>query len=146
MTNVVLGEVVGSWVMRHMEGSAVFTPQSMTAIGCERDGKLIAGFVFENWNGQSMMAHMAIQGRASREFFRFAADYAFRQCGIYKLIAPIDAHNNGSIHLVQKIGFRYECRIADANPHGDICIFTLVEEDCRFLKGRYGQKCCAASA
>lgn len=146
MTKIILGPNAGQWVMRQMEGPAVFTPESMTAMGCERDGRMVAGFVFENWNGQSMVAHMAIQGRASKEFYRFVGEYCFVQCGIYKLIAPIPENNWRSINFVKKVGFRSECRIMDAHPDGDILIFTLIEKDCRFLKGMYVQAASAAIA
>lgn len=136
MTRIVLGEAPGQWVLAEMNSRAAFDI-NMTAIGFKRDGKMIAGFLFENWNGQSLMAHMAIQGRASREFYRFAAEYVFKQCGAYKLIASIVSDNHRSMNLATKMGFRYEARIANAAPHGDICIFTLVESDCRFLKGAY---------
>ena len=41
---------------------------NMTALGLERDGELIAGVIYEGFNGHNVWMHCAIPGRLPREF------------------------------------------------------------------------------
>ncbi len=138
MTRIIHNAEVGHWIARQFNG--VYPEGAAQAIGFERDGKMVAGMFFENFNGRSMIAHMAINGRATAEFYRKCAEYAFKQCGVFKLIAPIPSENVKSIRLVEKMGFLEECRIFNASPDGDIVLFTLIEQNCRFLKPRYAER------
>jgi hypothetical protein len=38
------------------------------------------------------------------------------------------------------MGFSEEARIKDCHPDGDIILYTLKREDCRFLGERYGKR------
>jgi RimJ/RimL family protein N-acetyltransferase len=107
------------------------------AIGVTKDGHIIAGCFFENYNEASLTAHLAIKGRITREFLWCLADYAFRQHKIHKLIAPIVSTNADMRSLAFKMGFVHEATIRDAAPNGDIDIFTMTKAQCRFLGERY---------
>ena len=85
------------------------------------------------------MVHMAASGRLTRRFLWANADYAFRQCGVRKMIAPVAESNVRMIRMALKMGFRREAEIADAHPDGDLYLFTLAAQDCRFGEDRYGQ-------
>ena len=134
---IVSAPEIGQWVLRQSDPHAVYAPQASSVLGYERNGRVIAGFVFENWNGRSMTAHMAIQGRATAEFYRRVADYVFVTCGVHKLIAPVASTNRKAIRLVKKMGFLLEGVIYEAVPDGELLLFSLIEKDCRFLKGKY---------
>ena len=94
--------VVGPWVMHRVHG--LWNPAAMETIGWEREGEITAGVVFENWNGVSMMVHIAADKPLTRGFVYRICDYAFSCCG--KVIAPIAESNEKSITLVEKLGFR----------------------------------------
>lgn len=135
--NIVAGPEVGRWVTRRAGGQ--FSPEAATAIGLETDGKIVAGVMYENCNGRSLVAHMAIEGRLTRYFIWAIFDYAFRQNGVNKVILPVPSTNTKSIRFVKHLGFSEECRIKDAAPHGDIIIYTLEKSECRFLGDKYGK-------
>lgn len=63
---IVSGPEVGRWVAMQMNGS--FSGDTATAIGLEKDGELVAGIMYENWNGRSLMAHIAITGQINRSY------------------------------------------------------------------------------
>lgn len=135
MPAVVYGPVVGEWVAKQSGGA--FSPSTAKAIGIAKEGYITAGCFFENYNGASMVAHLAINGRITREFLWCLADYAFRQCKVRKLIAPVDSANTRMVHLAWRMGFLQEGCIQGATPQGDILIFTMTPATCRFLGEKY---------
>ena len=134
---IVSGPEVGHWTADKMNGS--FSSATGTAIGLEKDGSLIAGVMYENWNQKSITAHMAITGRLTRSFLGAIFRYAFEKCGVHKVILPISSGNVKSTKFVQKLGFTEEARICDAALDGDVILYTLKKNDCRYLGEQYGQ-------
>lgn len=98
-----------------------------------RDDQIVAGVIYENWNRRSIMAHMVVEGRLNRDFIWAIFDYAYRICGVDKVICPVVAANTRSAALVKHMGFAEEARLRDCSPQGDIVLFTLKKADCRFL-------------
>jgi hypothetical protein len=49
----------------------------------------------------------------------------------------VSSKNFKSIRLVTHMGFKEEANIKDAHPLGDIVIFTMTKEDCKFLGEKY---------
>ena len=133
---IVSGLEVGHWAAKQMNGS--FSGDTATAIGLERDGKLVAGIMYENWNGRSLTAHIAISGQINRSYIGAIFRYAYVTCGVEKAIVPVSSANAKSVRFVQKLGFTEEARITDAAPDGDIILYTLKKADCRYLGERYG--------
>jgi RimJ/RimL family protein N-acetyltransferase len=131
MHAVVTGDAVGHWTADRL-GTAYWEAHSR-AIGLERDGEIVAGCIFENWNGRSIMVHMAVRGRLTRAFIKAIFDYAYRVCGVSKVICPVDETNVRSQKLLQHMGFAEEARLRDCSLQGDIVLFTLRKADCRFL-------------
>lgn len=132
------GPAVGHWTAKRVNGA--FFEGGATAIGLERDGKLVAGVIYENWNGKSLLAHIAVEGRLTRDFIAAIFDYPFNVCGVDKIICPVSSGNSKSIKLVLNMGFVAECKIADAYPDGDAVFYTLKRANCRFIGERYGKK------
>jgi RimJ/RimL family protein N-acetyltransferase len=135
LTRIVYGDKVGYFVCCHNQGS--FAGEASVSIGLERCGQIVAGCTFENYNGASMVAHLAIKGRITGEFLWCLAYYAFRQHSVNKLIAPVESINDQMMRLAPKLGFAEETRIRGAAPSGDIVIWTMTAKQCRFLEGRY---------
>ncbi len=134
---IVSGPGIGHWVAEKTNGC--YSSDTATAIGLQKDtGEIIAGVMYENWNGCSVIAHMAITGRLTRKFIGAIFRYAFVQCAVEKVILPIGGANQKSRHFAEHLGFTEECRIRDADPGGDIIFYTLRKPDCRFLGEKYG--------
>jgi RimJ/RimL family protein N-acetyltransferase len=134
---IVSGPEVGHWVANKIKGTY---HAGDNAIGLLKDGKIIAGVLYENWNGRSIVAHMSIEGRLTPAYIGAIFDYAYNVCNVHKVILPVGSANAKSIKLVENMGFAEEGRIADASPEGDVIIYTLKKSDCRFLGESYGKK------
>lgn len=108
------------------------------AIGLEIDGEIVAGVIYENWNGTSFVVHIAAD-RMTPGFIGAIFHYPFIHCGAKKVLAPIAESNTESVAFVEKLGFRLEHRILDAHPDGAIRLYSITADN-RFVKGRYRGK------
>jgi len=132
-------DIVGQWVANRVNG--VFTPNNSSCIGLlDKDGNLVAGVWYEAYTKTSIMTHIAVEGRMSKEFLSVIFDYPFVQLGVDKLIGPTNSNNNDAIRFNHKLGFVEEARIKDAYPDGDMVLLTMTKDKCRFLGERYGKK------
>ena len=136
--HIVADHFVGHWVADKINGS--YWAEKSQAIGLEKNGNLIAGVIYENYNGRSLVVHLAIEGRINKKFLAAVFVYGFKTCGIEKAIAPVSSSNTKIKSLVKKMGFVKEATIKDADPKGDVELYTMRREDCRFLEDRYGKE------
>ena len=140
--NIVNGPEVGHWTAAQTEAN--FWPERSVAIGLEKDGKLYAGTIFENWNGRSVVCHISWR-RVTPAYIAAVYDYAYNVANVDKIIGPISSNHTRALALVSKMGFSEEARIKDAAPDGDIVLMTQTPDKCRFLEPRYGQKVTSAA-
>jgi RimJ/RimL family protein N-acetyltransferase len=129
--HIVQGDAVGNWVAARVHGK--YFAEGSQAIGLERDGQIIAGVIYENWNKASIVCHIAIEGRMTKGYLRAIFNYPFEVCKVKKIIVPVSSTHVKSLKLVTKMGFIEEARVKDATPDGDIIFLTLAKENCRFL-------------
>ena len=130
------GPDVGEWVAEHTRGR--YHPVSSQAIGLVRDDKLVAGVIYENYNGTSLWVHIAITGRLTPQYLKEIFRYPFVTCDVEKIIAPVGSNNVKSSKLVENMGFVEEARIRDATLDGDIIMYTMSKSNCRFIN--YGRR------
>lgn len=137
---IVQGDPVVRWVVAATGG--VISEHS-AGIGEERDGRLIAGVMFEGYNGTNAFVHQRIDSAPSRAFWWTVADYGFRHLGCRRLTGAVPESNAAAVKLNQHIGFEFEARLRGASgPDEDMLIFVLWRERCRFLHWRlpHGQQ------
>lgn len=135
-------EEVGPWVAKKIFGPWRGDP----AIGLERGGEMVAGVIYENWNRRSVTCHIAVQGLLTPAYLAAIFHYPFVHLGCDKIIAPVAEGNAESIRFVRNLGFREEARITDAHPDGDLILFTMRRDKCRFIGERYAAKIRVATA
>lgn len=134
--NIVSGPEVGEWVAARAGGK--YHADSAQAIGLERDGVIIAGVIFERYNGVSLWVHVAIEGRLTPSYLKAIFHYAFVVCDVEKVIGTVSSGNLKAIKFDENLGFTEEGRIKDAAPEGDIIIYTMTKSNCRFIN--YGRR------
>lgn len=127
-------QVVGAWVCERTGG--VWSPADSEAIGLVRDGLLVAGVLFDHFNGRSIAMHVAGHGMrwCTRAFLRACFGYAFVQLGVHKVLGLVDEANVRAQRLDEHLGFHLEARITDAAPGGDLLIYSMTAATCRFLE------------
>lgn len=126
--------LIGPWICERAGG--VFSPESSTVMGDVRNGKVIAGIMFNNFFKNSIQMHAAGDGKRflTRESLRLCFWYPFEQLKVKKVIAPVDEENTISCKFVEHVGFTLEARIKDAARSGkDIILYTLTKDACKWL-------------
>ncbi len=116
----------------------------MKGLGLERDGELIAGVLYEGYNGQNVWMHVAaVPGTQwmTRDFLRYCFHYPFNEMGVARVSGYVNASNKEARRLDEHLGFKPEAVIRGAAPDGDdVIIYAMWREDCRFLKDHHGIK------
>ena len=128
----------GHWTAEQTKGK--YFEANSQSIGLKQNGEFVAGVIYENWNGRSIICHIAISGRLTPRYLAVIFDYPFVVCDVKKIIVPVDATNSKSVTLVKKMGFKEEARIKDGMADGDLILYTLAKKDCKYLGERYGKK------
>lgn len=106
-------------------------------IGLEEDGQLIAGVTFDYYNGASICMHVAaVEGRRwmTREYLWFCFHYPFEQLGVKRITGLVPETNMDARRFDEHLGFKLETRLQDAAPDGDVLVYAMFKEDCRFLR------------
>lgn len=134
--NIISSPDVGEWVAARAGGK--FCADAMQAIGLEKNGNIIAGVIYERYNGESMWVHVAIEGRLTPAYLRAIFDYPFVYCDVKKVIGTVSSGNVKAIKFDENLGFTEEARIRDAAPDGDIIIYTMSKDQCRYIN--YGRR------
>ena len=122
---------VGHWM--HAHGAAPYR-EGVTCIGLERDGSLVAGAMFDGFNGASIFAHIAITGQITREWLWFISYYPFVQLGCQVVIGLVNETNLAAQRFDEHFGFVEQARIPHAAPGGALIIYALKKAECRFLR------------
>lgn len=128
------GERIVHWVAERTEARAGFGVAQ--GIGWVRDGEILAGVVYCNFNGANIDMHVAaVPGRRwlTREYLWFCFFYPFYQCGVKRITGLVPASNEDARKFDEHLGFTLEARLKDAHPTGDILVYRMFKNDCRWL-------------
>ena len=134
----------GHWTAEQTKGK--YFEANSQSIGLKQNGEFVAGVIYENWNRRTITCHIAISGRLTPRYLAVIFDYPFVVCDVKKIIVPVDATNSKSVNLVEKMGFTEEARIKDGMADGDMILYTLAKNDCKYLGERYEKFKSTASA
>ena len=109
----------------------------MRAIGLRRHGELIAGAIYEGFNGKNMWVHLAgLPGRKwlNREFLKAGFYYPFVLCGVDRLSGYVNASNTDARRFDEHVGFCEEARLKGAAADGgDVIVYVMWKESCRYV-------------
>jgi RimJ/RimL family protein N-acetyltransferase len=109
-----------------------FEPSNQfTAIGEIRNGELIGGVVFNNYNKAHVMCNIALLPQCfPRALLLAVLRYAFKQLAVKRLTFLVKSSNLRSINFVKKFGATLEATLQGADPDGDLLLFALWPENC----------------
>ncbi len=128
-------ERLGPWVASRTGGK--YYPGSGQAIGLQRNGELVAAVLYDNYNGNSVSMHVASDGSRSwmnKSFLLMAFDLPFNRWRVNKIIGLVDSTNHEARSFDENLGFILEHTITGAGARGDLLIYTMTRQQCRFLK------------
>lgn len=134
---IVTGKGVVDWVARRTNEFGSFGTD--IGIGWQRDGRLVAGVAYADWNGPNVVCHIAADGKywATRAYLRTIFDYPFNQLKVNRITVCVGEGNRASRRFVEHLGFILEAELAGAHSTGHLRIYRLWRDECRYLKAPY---------
>jgi RimJ/RimL family protein N-acetyltransferase len=98
-----------------------------TAIGCEIEGELVAGVVFDNLTDNNVFAHCVNlrSGGFPVELLAACYAYVFDQLGLERVSLLVAASNERALRFVEKWGAQFEARLARATKAADMLIYVM---------------------
>ena len=118
-----------------------FSPVPMSAgmkgIGLERDGELVAGVLYEGFNGSNVWMHVAAEpGKRwmTKAFLEYAFSYPFNEMKVSRVSGWVEANNEEAIAFDENLGFKREATLAGAGRGGvDVFIYKMTREECQYV-------------
>lgn len=153
MKQVIFGDAavsqsICSWVSERAGGSWVLG--QATAIGLMEDGELIAGVVFDSWNGASCCMHVAAQeGKKwmTPSYLKVCFAYPFHQLKVNKILGLVGSKNEAALQFDLHLGFVPEATLEGAHPDGSLLVLSMTKAQCRWLpENRHGKAISTAAA
>lgn len=114
---------------------------SKIGIGWRKNGRIVAGVVYTDFNGPNVVCHIAAEGKrwATREYLRVIFDYPFVQLNCARITVCVGEGNKASRNFVEHLGFTREANLTGAHPTGDLIIYRMRKTECRYLREPYAQ-------
>lgn len=129
---IACGPDIVAWVAKQTNDFGNFG--CAVGIGWLHDGEIVAGVAYNEFNGPNINAHIAATRPLTRGFVRVIFDYPFNQAKVNRVTCLIGEDNAKSRHLCQHFGFTEEARLAGAHPGGDLIIYRLLRNECKWLE------------
>lgn len=117
-------------------------------IGWVEKDELIAGVAYTDFNGVNLNMHVvAVPGRKwlRREFLFTCFDYPFNQCKVRRVTGLVGEGNKEARRFDEHLGFVLETTLEKAHPTGDLLVYRMFREECRWI-GREFEKRFAKAA
>lgn len=110
----------------------------------------MGGVIYTDYNVASIQIHVAAFRHTwlSREFLWAVFNFPFNTIKIKKLLGLVRSTNERAIKLDLRLGFVLETTVKDVFSDGDMLVFSMMRENCRWLdmvppkityEGNYGK-------
>lgn len=137
MRRIVIGQPVVVWVAQRVGDRDNFG--TAVGFGIEDNGELIAGVVFNEYNGVNYNMHVASDGSKrwlSKKLLWMVFDYAFNQAKVKRITGLVGEGNIQARRFDEHVGFRLEATLKSAHPSGDLLVYAMFSDDCKWLNIR----------
>lgn len=126
--------------LRWAQAQIPFHPEAFanwwTAIGHEADGELIAAVFYTQPDSSTDLSMHVVARPGSRwmtqGFVRVAFAYPFKQEKMHRVSASAPAANEPFQRMLELLGFRREGTKRRLVDGGDVVIFGMLREECRY--------------
>lgn len=127
-------DIIGPWVAQRSGGT--WADGQGTAIGLgDENGVVIGGVLYEQYNGASLVTHIAgVPGTnwMTPRFLQTIFAYPFVQLNVRKIISPVASGNLPSRRFCENLGFTIEATLEEAHPDGSLLLYTMSKQQCRW--------------
>jgi RimJ/RimL family protein N-acetyltransferase len=106
-------------------------------LGLEKDGELIAGVVYEGFNGANIWMHVAAEPGArwmTRDYLHYCFYYPFVELGCRYVRGYVEASNTAARRFDEHLGFTQAGVLQGAAADGgDVILYVMPKESCRYV-------------
>ena len=137
---IVAGQSVLAWMYTQ---SDEFSNHDAQALGWHDGKRIVAGVAYTDYNGANLAMHVvAVPGRRwlTREFLHKCFHYPFRQLGVKRVTGLVGSGNMQARRFNEHLGFTLETTLRGAHPSGDMLVYVLWRENCRWLTLAQGEQ------
>lgn len=127
--NIVFGDGVVKWV--GLKTGSTFG--QATAIGLLKDGKIVSGVAYTEFNGRNVFVHQAHEVPLNRQYLQTIFDYPFNQLKVERVTGVMPSCNEKARKLTEHFGFTLETTLKGAHPDGDLLYYVMRKKDCRWI-------------
>lgn len=117
--------------------------EGMKGLGLEKGGELVAGVLYEGFNPYNVWMHVASHTPGAwlnRRFLWACFYYPFVEVGVKRVGVHVADSNTASRAFVDRLGFEREATVKGAAMDGgDIGMYVMWRDNCRFIGERYGK-------
>lgn len=135
---IVTGPQVVEWVAKQTNEFGNFG--CAVGIGWEHAGQIVAGVAYNDYNGPNINAHIAITGAMTKTFLHTIFDYPFNQAKVKRITGLVGSGNEKGNNINLRLGFIEETRLKDCHPTGDMIVYVMRRENCRWLELKHELK------
>lgn len=130
-------EWLGPWMTARQDG-ATWVPGAGHTIGLidDKTQQPLCVVLYDNFNQANVNMHLAaVPGKRwlNREFLWYCFYYPFMQLGVKRVTGIVAASNLEARKFDENLGFTLEATLEDAHPDGDLLIYKMTREQCRWL-------------
>jgi RimJ/RimL family protein N-acetyltransferase len=126
---------VGGWVMSRCNNE--WFPGKGTTMGFSNSNHtLVAGCVFEQYNGTHMFLHCAARRGSffSKEFLHACFHYCFVANSCKRISCVVDSSNTRCQKFVAGVGWEEDVRLKGAGiGNGDLIVYKMTPQTCKWL-------------
>lgn len=129
--------LLGPWICERLDTD--WLPGRGECIGLADSGRIVAGVLFDSFNGASVCMHIAAEPGSqwmNRKLLWVCFDYPFNQLKVSKILGLVAEGNTAARRLDEHLGFVREATLRDADPSGDLLIYSMTRSQCRWLNMR----------
>lgn len=130
---LITGKGVIDWMRSQ---SAEFQSIDGQGIGWHDGRQLVAGVAYTDFNGANLCMHVvALPGRKwlRREYLWACFDYPFNQCKVRRVTGLVASTNLQARKFDEHLGFVRETTLHGAHPTGDLIVYVMWKERCKWL-------------
>jgi hypothetical protein len=115
-----------------------WVPGAGTTIGLESStGELKAVVCFDSYNGVNISMHVAaVPGKhwLNRNFLWYSFYHPFEELQCKRITTVVASCNVEVRRFMDNLGFTLEATLKDAHPAGDLLIYVMYKDQCRWTK------------
>lgn len=122
------------------EAGVKLSPDFQAIIWANKDTRMLEWVVgYDSFLGKTCQMHMVnfFTRRTPRALLEIAFDYPFNQLGLKAVLGVVNSTNEKAMKYDLHLGFKEVARLVGLHDDGgDIVLFRMNREDCRWIKER----------